>query len=85
VIPVFFEVGMIEGFFEGGIFDIAKGLRHGRAVADIAFGVDGDFAVEAGVVVVGFGEVGNIIGKEIFITYLLLLDCGNGLGSKRNM
>ena len=45
VIPVFFKIRMVERFFEGGIFDIAKGLRHGRTVADIAFGIDGDFPV----------------------------------------
>jgi hypothetical protein len=56
-IPILLEVRMIEGFLQGRVTDIAEGLGHGRAVFNVAIYVYGDFAVEAGVVVVGFGEI----------------------------
>jgi hypothetical protein len=55
-VPVFLEVGMVECLLQGGVFDIAEGLCHGGAVFDVALGVYGDFAIEAGVVVEGFGK-----------------------------
>jgi hypothetical protein len=44
-------------------------LWHGRAIADVAINVYGDFFVEAGVVVEGFGVMLNINTKNIFIKY----------------
>jgi hypothetical protein len=56
-VPILLEVRMIEGFLQGRVTDIAERLGHGRAVFDVAIYVYGDFAVEAGVVVLGFNNI----------------------------
>ena len=64
-VPVFFEAGLFEGFPQGSVPDIAVALFHAGAVFDVALGVYGDFAVEAGVVVLGFSERRQIDGKIV--------------------
>ena len=56
-IPQVFEPRFVDGFFQSGVFNVAVALGHCRAVLDVALRVDAHFAVEAGVVVLGFGEV----------------------------
>jgi hypothetical protein len=68
-VPVFLEAGLFEGLLQGGVTDIAITLLHAGAVLDIAFGVYGDFAVEAGVVVLGFSEKRYSNGKIMVRNY----------------
>jgi hypothetical protein len=62
-VPQVFESWFIDGFFQSGIFNVTEALSHGWTVLDVAVGINADFAVEAGVVVLGFGEKGEIVGE----------------------
>jgi len=81
-VPVFFEAGLFQCFCQGGITDIAVGLLHRGAVFDVALGIDGDFAVEAGVVIHTLPDMFQIIGKQgrmdtttiRFVYYIFLRD-----------
>ena len=55
-IPVFFKTGFFESLLQGGITNVAKAFFHAWAILDVALDVNGNFAVEARVVMLGFGK-----------------------------
>jgi hypothetical protein len=59
-IPQILEPRFVNGFLQSGVFNVAVALGHGRAVFDVTFRIDADFAVEAGVVMLGFGKKGEV-------------------------
>ena len=54
--PAVLEARLFDGLFQGGVADIAIGLLHRGAVPDVTVGIDADFSIEAGVVVLGLSE-----------------------------
>ena len=63
-IPQILESRRVDGLFQCGVLDIAVAFAHCRAVFDVSLRIDADFAVEAGVVTLGFGEKGEVIDKS---------------------
>ena len=66
-VPQVFESWFIDGFFQSGIFNVTEALSHGWTVLDVALRVNAYLAVEAGVVMLGFGEKGEVNCKILSI------------------
>ena len=61
--PQVFEPRFLDGLLQCDVADVAIAFRHSRTVLNLSVGINANFAVETGVVVLGFGEEGEIDGE----------------------